>query len=111
VSARELLVRASNTVGFPAPARAQGLIEWADESLDTTLARGSQPWADAHAHVLDALEAAMLGSESGVRAALELARDRACAQGRRPCTCPSEARGHRVELGELRVCVKCGGRD
>jgi hypothetical protein len=88
----------------------QGLTAWADEALDTTLTRGSPPWQQAHAHVLDALEAATVGDESGVRAALAHARDRACPVGRRGCACAPEARGLRVAVQGRVTCVKCGGR-
>lgn len=111
--ARELLVHVANEVGFPAPASGQGLMAWADDSLDVALVRGTLPWAAAHAHVLDALEAAMLASEGGVRAALTCARDLACAGSRRrdPCSCLPNARGLRAATtGGQGVCVKCGGR-
>ena len=86
-------------------------MEWADESLDTTLTRGSPAWVEAHGHVLDALDAAMLGSAVGTLAALELARDGALsAHGRRSCRCAADARGHRVDIAGRAVCVKCGGR-
>jgi hypothetical protein len=57
--------------------------------------------AAGHAHVLDALQAATVGDESGVRAALAHARDRACAP---------EARGQRVTVRGRVTCAKCGGR-
>jgi len=110
VTARSILVQVSNDVGFPAPAPEHGLAQWADEVLDATLVRGSPGWLEAHEHTLDALEAATMGSERGVREALARARDCACAQGRRACACLPGAHGQTVSVGPHRVCVKCGGR-
>ena len=108
IAVRELLVRVSNEVGFPKPRPERGLAQWSDDSLDGVLMRGSAAWHAVHEQVLSALEAALLGSETGVRAALVGARDVARSAGRRePCHCPPDARGHRLPGGR---CVKCGAR-
>ena len=112
-AARALLVRVTNEIGFPAPATNKGLTSWADESLDHALGRGTRAWATARAHVLDAVEAAMMGRETGVRAALGTARELVCGRGERRgvCTCPPASRGLAVGVGGAgRRCVKCDGR-
>lgn len=111
MNAREVLVQVANRVGFPPPAQAQGLAEWADSALDAALVRGSPAWAEASAHVLDALQAAAGGGEAAAQAALERARDRVRAAGRPACSCPPSGRGRRVTVsGGRSVCVRCGGR-
>jgi hypothetical protein len=106
IATRELLVRIANEVGFPKPRPEQGLAQWSDDVLDGVLQRGSAAWAEAHELALSALEAALLGCEEAVRAALVDARDVARSAGRRePCSCPTDARGHRLTDGR---CIKCG---
>lgn len=111
--ARDLLARLCADIGFPAPpSDSHALAAWADECLDPTLVRGSPPWRDAHEHVIDAFEGALLGNEPVARASLVLARDAAVAAGRVACSCPTNAKGHTTKATSTNraMCVKCGGR-
>jgi hypothetical protein len=105
---RARIVRACDEVGFPKPTPDDTLPEWADDSLDNVLQRGAKRWQSAHAHVIDAYEAAMVGNEDVLRRCLVLARD--LAKSAPKCECDPKKLPHRVEGGINRWCVVCGGR-
>jgi hypothetical protein len=108
LEARALIVSACDAVGFPKPAPDDGLSEWADESLDATLQRGAPQWQRAYKHTIEALEAALLGHEAGVREALIKARD--IAKEIKTCACHLSALPKRVQGANGKTyCVVCHG--
>jgi len=105
---RALIVRACDDVGFPKPTPDDTLPQWADDSLDGVLQRGSKRWRSAHEYVIDAFEAAMVGNEEMTKRCLVLARD--LAKSAPKCACDATKKPHRVSVGINTWCVVCGGR-
>lgn len=108
VDARTIIVTVCDAIGFPKPALDDGLSEWADESLDTTLQRGAPQWQRAYPHMIEALEAALLGHVDGVRDALIKARD--IAKEIKRCACHLTKLPGRVQGSNGKIyCVVCHG--
>ena len=106
---RDVIVQACNTVGFPAPLPDTPLTEWADESLDQTMRRGSPQWKNAHHEVITALECATLGEAEGTRAALK--RAQVIAVRVQKCLCkPPRGETQSIRSGAARWCIVCGGK-
>ena len=108
VDARTIIVTVCDAIGFPKPAPDDGLSEWADESLDATLQRGAPQWQRAYPHMIEALEAALLGHAVGVRLALIKARD--IAKEIKRCACHLTRLPGRVQGANGKTyCVVCHG--
>jgi hypothetical protein len=104
---RATLVKVCDLVGFPKPRPDDGISTWADNSLDGTLHRGSGHWQRAQAHVVDALECALIGDETGTRLSLEKARD--VAKNVPRCNCHLSHLPKRIEAHGKTWCVVCKG--
>lgn len=105
--ARALIRRVCDQIGFPPPTENQGLATWADESLDSLLVRGSDPWNVAHGYTIEALDAALVGSEPIVREQISMARDVAKEAASHKCEC---ARPLVVQDEHGGYCVRCYSR-
>lgn len=104
---RASIVRVCDVIGFPKPLPDMGLTEWADEALDGTLFRGGPQWQHAHPHLLEALEAAIVGHEEGIVNALT--RARGIARVVKRCMCPLTRLPARVSAHGKTWCVVCHG--
>jgi len=110
-AARMLLVRLCADTGMTPPAPDDTLADWVDTALNSPLApRGGPAWREGHLHLIDALEAALAGSEPVCRQSLLDAVAVVRAHGNSFCTC-NPIRPLALDFASRRpLCTKCRRR-
>jgi hypothetical protein len=88
-AAMKLAAEVCAEVEFTPPPADGSLHDWVSTVLDWPLApRGGEPWAEAHAVLVEAYTAALAGSRPILRERLIVVRDLVRAHGNRYCACP-----------------------
>jgi len=106
--ARSIITSVCHEIGFPPPAPEDTIVDWADASVDHSLApRGAEHWYAGKQLLMSALDAALLGDENHVKIMLSRVRKSISDHALRSCAC--EPRPVKVKLAgdDRHFCAKC----